>query len=253
MNTQVVKVEDRSIIGSSMTVCVAAIADGGKKLVLAADNMLTMGIGGSIQYQSENVDHKKVVKLNDNVYALFAGALHVMSPLVNFAKDNIKNNTPPLKVAEKIREELQRFALQKIEEEILKPAGLSWDIYRNKQKDLNPEIVQDMHRRITSFGLDVNIIIAGYDAQAQQPYIAEVSGSGVLIDRTLEGFYTNGSGGQLARFSLILSNYSQSADLPRVETLVKKAVADAQRAPGVGTLGDFIVIPLEREAQGSNQ
>jgi 20S proteasome alpha/beta subunit len=229
----------------AMTVCVAAIADNGKKLVLAADNMLTIGIGTSIQYQRENKDHKKIVRLNDNVCALVAGALHVMNPVIETAKNEIKQNTSPLKVANILRESLQKFYLQKIEEEILKTVGINWDFFKNNQNKMDPEIVKDLYNKIKNFVLDINIIVAGYDSQSNNCYLGVVGSNGYLIDNTLSGFVTNGSGGDLAKFSLILSDYTQSLSVDRVSEIVKKSVSDAKRSPGVGELGDFIILPKE--------
>jgi 20S proteasome alpha/beta subunit len=235
--------EKEAIISPSMTVCIAAIAEKGNKVVLAADNMLTIGIGNSIQFQKENNDHKKIVKLNENVYALFAGSLNIMNPLLGWARENIKHNFNPQRAAEKMREGLEVFVHQKIEEEILKKAGLSWDLYRNKQKELNTDLVKDLYGKINGVNLDVNIMVAGYDAQNKQCYLSNILGNCSMVDNTLQGFMTNGSGGDLAKFSMILSDYTQSLSVERVEELVKKAVIDAKKSPGVGELGDIIVIP----------
>lgn len=245
MNKIMEKEFNSSIMKTYMTVCVAALAENGKKIVLGADNMLTIGIGTSIKYQKEDKDHKKIIKLNNNTYALFAGALHVMAPLLVYAKENIKDNNSPNKAAEKLREGLKQFALTKIEEEILEKVGFNWDIFKNKQQTLNSDIVKDLYNKINNFNLDVEIIIAGFDTQSQHSYLGVLSGNGFLVDHTLDGFLTSGSGGDLAKFSLIFSNFAQSLSVEKVKELVEKALNDAKKSPGVGDLGDLTIIPEE--------
>jgi 20S proteasome alpha/beta subunit len=226
-----------------MTVCIAAIAENGKKMVLATDNMITTGIGTSIQYQKENKDHKKIVQLNDHVYVLVAGALHVMNPVIVMTKEEIKPNTSPVKAANIVRENLQKFYLQKTEEEILRRININWDFFKNHQKEMDSEIIKDLYTKINNFNLDINIIIAGYDEQNHNPYLGMAIGNGYLFDNTLNGFVTNGSGGDLAKFSLTLSDYAQSLSVDKVQNLVEKAIIDAKKTPGVGDLGDLIIIP----------
>ena len=108
-----------------------------------------------------------------------------------------------------------------------------------------------MYGKINNFNLDINIIIAGYYAESQQCYLGIVAGNGFLIDNTLQGFVTNGSGGDLAKFSLILNNYKQSLPANEVERLVRNAMADAKKSPGVGELDDLFIIPEENDESRS--
>lgn len=237
------KVERNHKNGSirDMTVCVAALAENGKKLVVASDNMVTLGIGTTIQYQKEDRDHKKIVRLNDHVFALTAGTLHIISPIIKLAKESIDRNTKSESAAEIIRESVQKFCLNKIEEEILKKVGFDWDYYKNKQNQLNPDIVKDLYNKISNFSVNVSIIVAGVDGDV--PYLGLISGNSVLFDKTLESFLTNGGGGDLAKFSLIINDYSKSLSLSKVEEIVRKAISDAQKSPGVGELGEILTVP----------
>jgi hypothetical protein len=225
-----------------MTVCIAAIADKGKKLVIASDNMITLNIGGTISYQKEDAAHKKIIQLNENVYALFAGRLDTMNPLVAKAKEVIKTNTSASKAAQLLRDQLHEFAQQKIEEEILSRAGMDWNVFKNKQTQLNPEILKDVYNKVVNFAFDIQIIVAGYETP-EKPFLGLILGNGTLLDHTLSGALTCGGGGELAKFSLIVSDYNQLLSAEDVESKVRKALADASRAPGVGSLGELIVFP----------
>ncbi|MGE5297900.1 MAG: hypothetical protein ACM3KM_01930 [Acidobacteriaceae bacterium] len=228
-----------------MTVCVAALADNGKKIVIATDNMATIAIGQTIQYQREDKDSKKLFQLNENVYALTAGALHVINPVIKKAKEEIKTHTTPTKCATIIRESLEKFYLQKTEEELLKRYNIDWDFYRNKQALLGEEVRKDLFNKINNWNLDINIIVVGYDSSNKECYLGVVLANGYLMDKSLENFVTNGSGGELAKFSLILSDYNKSMTVEQVEELVRKAIKDAKKSPGVGDLSELKVIPEE--------
>lgn len=226
-----------------MTVCVAAMAEDRKKLVVAADNMFTHGVGTGIQYQREDASHKKIVWLNDSVCVLTAGAHLVINPVVTEAKSQVKATTTPERAAEIVRQSLEKFYLEKIEQEVLKPNGIDWNIFRTKQKDLNESFFTQVFEAIKNFNLDVNLIVAGYNSQASTCYIAVVTGNGALIDHSTGGFTANGSGGEIARFSVLVSPYNDKMSVAEVEEIVKKSVVDAQKAPGVGSLGEIFTIP----------
>jgi len=190
-----------------MTVCIAAIAEEGKKLILAADNMMTHIVGNNVQYQREDPDYKKIIKLNNNVYALAAGVLHVISPVIAAVIPDVKSTSTPQEVAEILRAKLQDFYIKKAEEEILKPLLINLQIFREQQRGLSDTLLSQVLTKLGNFNLDINIVIAGINQQTGNAYIGMVAGNGFLLDKTLDGAVTNGSGGELARFSILLSDY----------------------------------------------
>lgn len=226
-----------------MTVCVAAIANGGSEIIVAADNMVTLVVGQSIQYQKEDNNHKKIWNILPGIYALFSGALHIQEPLLRLSLGKIRPNSSPFEVATILRSSLQEFYLQKCEEEILLRLNLTWKAFIEKQQQLSPEFVRDLLQKINGFILDIQVIIAGFDSNSGQPFLGLVVGNGILFEKTLEGWLTSGGGGELAKFSLILHDYTISLSAEKAESLVRQAVSDAKRSPGVGDLGEVIIIP----------
>lgn len=47
------------IMNPIMTICIAAVADRGKKVVAGTDNMITHTIGGTVTYEVETPTNKK--------------------------------------------------------------------------------------------------------------------------------------------------------------------------------------------------
>lgn len=54
-----------------MTICIAALAENNKKLVLAADQMITASIPFAYQFETDNV--KKIYEVTDNAIIMTAG------------------------------------------------------------------------------------------------------------------------------------------------------------------------------------
>lgn len=233
-----------------MTVCVAAIAEGGEKIILATDNMITVAIGGNIQYQREDASHKKINKLTNGTYALFCGQLSFQESVLRLTLDKISPNASPLEVANFTRVALREFYHQLCQQEILMRFNLNWDIFVNKQQQLNQELVKELVQKINAFTPDIHVIIAGHDDKSGDAFLGLAGGIGYLFERTLEGFLTSGSGGELAKFSLILHDYSPSLGAEKAEGLVRQAIIDAKKSPGVGDLGDLVII--SRPAKQSN-
>jgi hypothetical protein len=225
-----------------MTACIAAISDNGKKLVIAVDNMLTHNAG--VPVQRTDAAHEKMVQLTDDgIYAMAAGANLVIHPVI----DEVLQKRPvgsPKEVAEIVRTTLQEFYLRKVEEEILKIFNLDWPTFTQSQSQLSPQVLNDIHSRIQNFSLDINIIVAGIDQGTGEAHVSVISGNGISLDRTSDGVISIGSGGTLAAVSMILSNYTKNQTASAVEKLVKKAMKDAKRTPGVGDLGKLVTLPV---------
>ena len=150
-----------------MTVCIAAIAESGKRLILAADNMINIPIGNTINFQKEDKNHKKIYRLNENVYALAAGALHTITPVMRETEKAMGPKSSPLDVANIMRRKLQDFYLQKTEEEVLMKVNYTWDFFKNKQQQINQIILNDLYEKINKFNLDIQVIVAGYSPVVQ--------------------------------------------------------------------------------------
>lgn len=226
-----------------MTVCVAAITDNGKKLILAADNMLTVSIGGTMQYEKEDAEHKKIYQLNSQTWALGAGTTNFIDSIIKEAKKDIGVNQKPVNVADKVKLSYQKFYLGMAEDSVLKKHGLNWDAFNKDQKNLDPQTVKNINDELNGIKPDVLIIVAGYSKEDDNECYLGTVGGYTLVDRTIEGFCTVGNGGDFAKYSLLLSDYSKTLPIEKAEELVKKAIKDAARSPGVGQLGDYFVVP----------
>lgn len=228
------------MISPYMTVCIAAIADKGKRLILASDNMFTLQVTGTTQYQKEDKDHQKIHKVNNNTYVLVSGGLNDAGSILKLVK--VGANMKPDNVAEQVKIAWQTYYRKQIEDLYLKKYNMDLDFFNNQQKKLDQTFIADITAKISAFVPSAFLMVAGYDNDTKEFYIGTIGGW-TLLDRTSEGFSTNGSGADLAKFSLILNNYNKDIPLADAEKLVKQAVQDAKKSPGVGELGQYIVLP----------
>lgn len=229
-----------------MTVCVALMADRGKKVVVAADKMLTYMVG-NLQYQINDDNVKKIIKLNGHVFALIAGTPDRMAPI--FEKITVREDEQPQIVAERVKDAYADYAKRLKEEQILKPVGLDWPQYLAAQNSSNSDLTKDLYKKLNDFSASAQIgeiIVAGYNTTTELCYIGIICGSNgnvILIDRNTFGFAAIGSGLNHAQAAAIQLNYNKNLSLARVETIMKQAMQEAAKAPGVGALGEMYTLP----------
>ena len=121
-----------------MTICIAVLADNGKKLVLAADQMITANI--PISYEFETDDVQKIYEINNKTFVLTAGNAIFAYEIINEAKKKIAANESFYTVegiSELIRQEFVSFRNKLVARNVLEPRGLTLgDYYKLQQQAL---------------------------------------------------------------------------------------------------------------------
>ncbi len=115
-----------------MTICIAALCDKSKAVVLASDRMITNNYL-SIQFEH---DEKKMTQLSNTCVALTAGDALSYTELFNFARTHLDRlKTPPIQnIVDLIKDCYQEVRLSEIEDNILKRRGfVNWKDFCNKQ------------------------------------------------------------------------------------------------------------------------
>ena len=77
-----------------MTVCIGAICDAGKAIVVAADRMMTFGAPMNLQAEGAV---RKIIPLADNVVLLFSGAVPDAEALAQSARASAKDGASNLR------------------------------------------------------------------------------------------------------------------------------------------------------------
>jgi len=217
-----------------MTVCVGALADDGKSVVTITDKMIS--INAPMAYQYENDEVQKVYELKDKVIAMYAGPTNLADEIIKNAIIKVKESTPETvkEIADIVRDEYQQYRLTLLAEAVLKPHNLTIEEYKEKQKDLNQEVVNSIEKSLTEFNLLIDIIVCGLDETGGHIYTISNPGISILSDGV--GYSCIGIGAPHALYSLIDASYTKSLSKKAVEQMLKEAKKRSENAPGVGKL-----------------
>src|SRR6185312_4501065 len=109
-----------------MTVCIAALADDGRNIILATDKMLTtVNAAGTYQYEQEDV--KKINHITPNCVVLLSGFIDHAFLILESTKRKVDESGEQIssaKVLEILKQEYDSYRMRWLEEGILKPRGI---------------------------------------------------------------------------------------------------------------------------------
>ncbi len=229
-----------------MTVCIAAIYEGGKGVVLSSDQMVTAMF--PIGYEFQHQDIHKIIRLTSEsdqmpVYALSSGDVLMGTEILALAMEQaaqLGSSVTAKEITEVVRQlyqERRRASVMQLE---LEPRGLTLPDFQNKQQVLAPQIVQIVDSAMIQFDLGVEFIIAGLTGSKYT--IHTVVNPGVAREHSPIGYCAIGSGAPHAIYSLIASPYKLSLERDAVKAIVVKAKEQSEVAPGVGSATETKVV-----------
>ncbi len=226
------------------------MAEGGKKIVLAADRMITANFPLATEF--ETADVPKIYQLGDNVVAMPAGNALSAYEVIERARAQIVSQqiNKVEQIAEIIRRTYQEYRRHLVVERLLEPRGLSLETYYNTQQRLVLGVVQEVESQLTSFNLGVELIVAGC-RDKEECHLFTITHPGVSLLHDAIGHVSIGSGSPHVMYFFIGSNYRKSLSAKEVEQLVREAKKKSEVAPGVGKQTEVLIIPQIEEEHGS--
>lgn len=216
-----------------MTICIGALCDDGQGVVACADHMVT---GGDVQFEQAG---SKITRLTDRCVALTAGPALTHTDVFDRARMAISQQAEPSirQIVEAVKQAYAEIRNERAEEKFLRPLGLSLQTYLHAGSDL----VFQLGREITEFGLGLHIVIAGVDQSGGHLYMVADPGTAECFDAL--GFITIGSGSRHAEAVFISHSYARSFSVVEAAFVAFEARRRAESAPGVGNrLTDLIYI-----------
>jgi hypothetical protein len=229
-----------------MTVCIAAVCDGGKSVVVAADRMFTAPAPTSMEFETSE---KKIESLGTGCVALSAGNSAYATEIIAGTLVSLAGAQQPLMsvVAERVKEAYVSVRMAKVREQIIVPhmgpdflrveaVGKTLPEYLAPQAALYGQLVM-----LTSqFNLGSDFIVTGVDSGGARICVIGHPGTLAWLDKL--GYASIGSGGIHANMRLALGAQTRSS--PLVDTVYR--VFDAKKAsevaPGVGPQTDMAVV-----------
>ncbi|HUW24780.1 MAG TPA: hypothetical protein VMW04_04105 [Patescibacteria group bacterium] len=232
-----------------MTICIAAMAENGKKIVVAVDRMITANF--PISYEFETDDVPKIYRLGGNAVAMSAGNALNAHEVIEKANNQIKNQqiSKIEQILEVLRRSYQDYRRRLVIERTLEPRGLTLDNYYTMQQKLVPAVVQEIESQLTNFSLQVELIVSGCRDE-EECHLYTITHPGINLLHDAIGYVSIGSGAPHAMYYLIASDYKKSLPVEEVKKIVLAAKKKSEVAPGVGKQTELLTIPLTEEEHG---
>lgn len=235
-----------------MTVGIAAIceADEEPKVVIAADRLVTTGLGTRIEYEHTNSKMEEIVD-TDGVRAMGvgAGALSLTDELFYKLRGELDETHDKVvrDVVEKAIDASDTLLRESIERQILSPQGFdSYEEFNKSQKTLDKGVINGIQSDIIERKKDVfrgmNVLIAGVDSEGAHLYGVREND---MARYDSIGYHVVGSGSDPATSSFIRNQYDDTCSLEDAVMSVVEAKIRAEEAQGVGRQVDIAIIDDE--------
>ena len=225
---------------STLTICIAALYDNGKGVIIAADLMTTAQF--PISYEFEREDVEKIVQISESVcvYALISGNVIFANEVIESARKKIiaEGLKGTAEIAEQLRKSYQKIRLNHIIRNELESRGLNLDTYYQNQQKLLAPIVQMIDGQLRGWNPRVEFIVVGKDESSCHIYTVINPGDQACQDSI--GYVAIGTGAPHAIYSLIES-YRKSLNKDAVLKLIELAKKRSEVAPGVGSETKIVI------------
>lgn len=232
-----------------MTVCIATIY--GKNgndfgLVVSADRLVTFEQGTfTVESKSPKIFEYKLEDKWDFVIAGTGGMNYIEDFNRRFRAIRSDDVLTLEDAAKKSSEVLQQMMKESAENTVLRPKGLTWERFYDKEIDKTQEIsnyiVSGVAEQEKYFIEGIHLMLAGIDSSGPSIYIIEdfdYTSVGTL------GYHAIGIGDRAARISLEHNNYDPRKGMHYSLLLNLMAKVQAEEAHGVGAESDCRVISL---------
>lgn len=229
-----------------MTICIAAVAESGKYIVVAADRMFTISHPLNVEFEPPI---SKITEMSDHCVALGAGNGLWVDEIQRRAMATYHNaiaaNTAQIVTA--VKDAYSSFRDEKIEEVLIRQ-NLGPDFTQFRQRNgtlpqyLQPQanIYQQLFVQMNQFNLGVELIVAGLDDTGAHLNFIGHPGQVTCFDKI--GYNAIGSGATHAAIRFALGLQHPKLSLPEALFAVYAAKVASEVAPGVGHETEMSVI-----------
>lgn len=226
-----------------VTVCIAALAENSKAIVLVSDKALTIG------WLQDDTDIQKIIPVgNTGWMTLISGRVSRCNTVIRRVEEAINNDTniskTPSKIAMYFGQKYREYRDELIDETILAPFRLTSDLWAKRNQSLLPlsdKLAYEIQTNMREFNVECELIICGFD-EYKKANIIKVGHPGISYNVTNEGFCVIGSGHETAIGRLLWQKWTRKDNLQEVIYEVFDAKAHSELIHGVGTSWDGYVI-----------
>lgn len=227
-----------------MTICIAAICNNDKSIVVASDRMISAGF---LALEFEHPD-SKIESLSQTCVGLTAGDALVNAKLFRACRGVIQGlQSPSVEViANEVQRQFVDLRRQRVTEKVLSPRGLDLEQFYQAGliNRLPPELAFAIDREIQETRYPLEVMIAGVDETGAHIY--GVSDPGVVDCYDGLGYQAIGSGLRHALLTIVGNKHSRSNSLNSTVYLVYEAKRTAECAQGVGLTTEVAITSNEK-------
>lgn len=233
-----------------MTVCIAAICDLGRTIIMVADKRIGLGfIEADIGFKFSWLCPTWRLLLAGNDFS----AATEISRWATFHL-NMKTRKLPEVQSEMVQDALvtayQQVRTQRIESRYLRPRGWTLAQFKEKGRDFLPvSVYTEIDSVLAGWDVEVDIIACGFEGKTAD--IVRVRNPGAASIEGSSHVEVIGSGDYLAFASLYRRGYKDTMPLREALYYVYEAKIAAERASGVGEPSDVVI--MKRDKQGLNE
>ena len=226
-----------------MTICIGAICNKGKAVIVATDSMVTAQFP-PLQFEQPS---SKLETLTDKSVFLIADDILLAAEVLKRTKAKLSSSrsTRIDDITKTVCESYKEYRQEIIEEVYLKSRALNLQLFYREVlcAKLPKELASNLDTSIINFVLTVQLIVAGIDEMGGHIYI--VSNPGVSSCHDKIGCVAIGSGAMYAISTFILSNFSIDFGINQGVYYAFESKMSAEKAPGVGTGTNMAIITFE--------
>ena len=239
MDAQIQKIGDNT----SMTVCIAALAENGRKAVLVADKLVSTT--GILPYQTD-MAADKIIKITDEVAVLFAGGITDATVIIENVKSMITGSPTAKEIADMINDEHLKYLMEILARSNIQGRGI--ESLERYYTDANLRLTDAIRNQIDNnllthtLSSNTNFIVCGKAPDGLYKVYFLNNNPRIIPALYTNSYSTIGSGWSYANFSLIQSQYDKSKTLDEVKEIVLRAKKESEKDRDVGGQQDLIVL-----------
>lgn len=224
-----------------MTVCIGAICDGGKSVVVCADRMLSYGPPMNLQAESAV---RKIFQLTDSCVLLFSGSVPDGEEICTQTRSAVQAQAHPdiKSIAATAGTVYQRHKMKRAEDTVLRPhLGIDFASFQQLvAQSATSQVLSQMLGMLSQHNLGLDVMIAGTDADGAHLFLVSHPGNVMPMDTV--GSASIGSGGMHGAIKMSLAKHTKDNKLAQTIYDVHEAKVASEIAPGVGKATDIAVL-----------
>ena len=174
-----------------MTVCIAALCENRKSIVLMADKMI--GFGGG--YIEAELDIHKILPLHKDWYVMLAGnGIGPVFDMIDYAREALSPTSVSIhEVIDATTSAYRKARMERAEGLYLASRGWNLDRFISEPTLLHEAVYRDRDLELHNFNLEITLLLAGFDKDGMG-HVFSIDNPGIVERQDTPGFWAIGSG-----------------------------------------------------------